>query len=142
MFKKQKNYSNSYTMTISEISQCSKLILSKVKKPIYLVLKAKSFEEEIIESIQEEANKKFLIYIKSKLGTLLNSKPEDPETFLKYFLIKAYINVLSEIFEEYKTTLSENDQKLMFEILSINHEEEEEKKEDSNQNARSNQKEK
>jgi hypothetical protein len=121
------------TITTTEICQYSKQILSKGKKPLYLVLRAKSFEEEIVESVQEEANKKFIKYIKTKIGKLLQSEPKDPETFLKYFLIKAYIHVLSEIFEEYKITLSEKDQKLLFDILNTNPEEED-KKDDENNN--------
>lgn len=116
------------TITATEVEQASENVIKEKKEKLFLVLKKKNFGEEIVEEIFEEANKRFKEYIKSKIGKLLKLNPDDKEKFIRYFLISAYIKVLTILSKEYNFNLSKNDNLIINEIYNS----ENEKKEDNN----------
>ena len=118
------------TITVTEVEQESENVIKEKKEKLFLVLKKKNFGEEIVEEIFEEANKRFKEYIKSKIGKLLKSNPDDKEKFLRYFLISAYIKVLTILSKKYKFNLSEKDKGVINEIYNSENEE----KKDNNEN--------
>lgn len=118
------------TITTQEVYEKSEKIKNNGKKKLYLVLKQrKSFAQEIIDEIQQEINKRFAMFIKNRIGKLMQAKPDNPDLFLKYFLVKAYIKILTEILEEYKMELSEKDKKIFLDIM--NSPEQEDEKDDN-----------
>ena len=136
MIGNRTSYSTTTTMTITtqEVYEKSEKIKNDGKKKLYLVLKQrKSFAQEIIDEIQMEINKRFAMFIKSRIGKLMQAKPDNPDLFLKYFLVKAYIKILTEIFDEYKMKLSEKDKKIFLDIMN-SPQQEDEKDDDENPN--------
>lgn len=117
------------TITTTQIEQASEEIVEKKKKIVYLILKKKNFGETIVEEILEETNRRFKEYMKSKIGKLIKSNPQDPENFIKYILVSAYIKVLTKLSEEYHFQLSEKDKELVNEILNPENEKKEDIKE-------------
>jgi hypothetical protein len=116
------------TITTTEIEQASENVIKEKKEKLYLVLKKKNFGEEIVEEIFEEANKRFKEYIKSKIGKLLKINPNDKEKFIRYFLVSAYIKVLTILSKEYNFNLSKKDNSIINDIYNS----ENEKKKDNN----------
>ena len=136
MIGNRTSYSTTTTMTITtqEVYEKSEKIKNDGKKKLYLVLKQrKSFAQEIIDEIQMEINKRFAMFIKSRIGKLMQAKPDNPDLFLKYFLVKAYIKILTEIFDEYKMKLSEKDKIIFLDIMN-SPQQEDEKDDDENPN--------
>lgn len=83
--------------------------MTQVKEYVYLTLKKKPLIEQILDDIHEEAERRFQILVKQKLPELKNIKPENPQTFLECFLLRALIKILDEMFEERNIKLSLND---------------------------------
>jgi len=110
------------TITATEVEQASENVIKEKKEKLHLVLKKKNFGEEIVEEIFEEANKRFKEYIKSKIGKLLKSNPDDKKKFIKYFLISAYIKVLTILSKEYNFNLSEKDNLIINDIYNSENE--------------------
>ena len=92
-------------------------VLKKGKKALYLVLKKKSFPDTIIDSLEVEIEQRFNNFLKKIAPKLNNIQLENEEDGLKYLLIKGLINILNEMLQERKITLSENDKKITNEIF-------------------------
>ena len=91
---------------------------NKGRNVLFLVLKKKSFEKEIIENLEKELDVKmqqFLIKIEPKIR---NVKFDDPEKSLRLILLKGLINILKKMIQENIGELSLDDQKLLEEIMN------------------------
>jgi ribosomal protein S17E len=105
------------TITETSIENEKKDIIEKGKKKLYLVLKKKkSFGEEIVEELEKEINNRLAAYIKKKLAKLMEIKPDNPENFLKNFLLTSYIKILKALIEKYNIQLTEKDIKILSDI--------------------------
>lgn len=81
----------------------------KVKEYIYLVLKKKPFIQQIFDDVKEEADKRFNLFIQTKINLLQGVKPDNPQTFLECFLLRGLIQILDQMFLERNIKLSEKD---------------------------------
>ena len=101
------------TVTTTLIDKC----IDKGKKVLYLVLNKKTDENIIIEDLQNELDIKMKKFIEKNIETIKNAKFEDYETSLKYIIIKALINFLRKMIEENMGKLSEEDKKIIENIM-------------------------
>ncbi len=90
--------------------------MTEVKNYVYLTLKKKPLIEKILDDVKEEAERRFNIFIQSKINFLQSIKPDDPQAFLECFLLRGLIKILDKMFEERNIKLSAKDK---FEIESI-----------------------
>ena len=100
-------------VTTTLIDKC----IDKGKKVLYLVLNKKTDENIIIEELQNELDIKMKKFIEKNIETIKNAKFEDYETSLKYIIIKALINFLRKMIEENMGKLSEEDKKIIENIM-------------------------
>lgn len=89
----------------------------KGKKALYLVLKRKPLIEEIIESVEEEVEKRFSEFINKKSEELSRLKPDNPEEFYKCVLLRALIKILDKMLEEYSVGLTDKDKNTLKDIF-------------------------
>lgn len=116
------------TITETFIENVKKDIIEKGKKKLYLVLKKKkSFGEEIVEELEKEINNRLAGYIKKKLPKLMEIKPDDPDTFLKLFILSSYIKILKALLEKYNIQLTEKDIEIVEDIKNCDNDEDENK---------------
>ena len=116
------------TITETSIENVKKDIIEKGKKKLYLVLKKKkSFGEEIVEELEKEINNRLAAYIKKKLPKLMEIKPDNPENFLKIFLLSSYIKILKALLEKYNIQLTEKDIEIVEDIKNCDNDEDENK---------------
>ena len=116
------------TITETSIENVKKDIIEKGKKKLYLVLKKKkSFGEEIVEELEKEINNRLAAYIKKKLTKLMEIKPDNPENFLKLFLLSSYIKILKALLEKYNIQLTEKDIEIVEDIKNCDNDEDENK---------------
>ena len=116
------------TITETSIENVKKDIIEKGKKKLYLVLKKKkSFGEEIVEELEKEINNRLAAYIKKKLPKLMEIKPDNPENFLKLFLLSSYIKILKALLEKYNIQLTEKDIEIVEDIKNCDNDEDENK---------------
>ena len=101
------------TVTTTLIDKC----IDKGKKVLYLVLNKKTDENIIIEDLQNELDIKMKKFIEKNSETIKNAKFENYEASLKYIFIKALINFLEKMIEENKGKLSEEDKKIIENIM-------------------------
>ena len=91
--------------------------MRKEKKALYLVLKKKSFADEIIISLQEEIEKKFNDFLYRIAPNLTYIKLDNKEDGLKYILLKGLINILNDMYKTREIKLTESDKKITNEIF-------------------------
>ena len=116
------------TITETSIENVKKDIIEKGKKKLYLVLKKKkSFGEEIVEELGKEINNRLAAYIKKKLPKLMEIKPDNPDNFLKLFLLSSYIKILKALLEKYNIQLTEKDIEIVEDIKNCDNDEDENK---------------
>lgn len=116
------------TITETFIENVKKDIIEKGKKKLYLVLKKKkSFGEEIVEELEKEINNRLAAYIKKKLPKLMEIKPDNPDNFLKLFLLSSYIKILKALLEKYNIQLTEKDIEIVEDIKNCDNDEDENK---------------
>ena len=116
------------TITETSIENVKKDIIEKGKKKLYLVLKKKkSFGEEIVEELEKEINNRLAGYIKKKLPKLREIKPDNPDNFLKLFLLSSYIKILKALLEKYNIQLTEKDIEIVEDIKNCDNDEDENK---------------
>lgn len=116
------------TIAETSIENVKKDIIEKGKKKLYLVLKKKkSFGEEIVEELEKEINNRLAAYIKKKLPKLMEIKPDNPENFLKLFLLSSYIKILKALLEKYNIQLTEKDIEIVEDIKNCDNDEDENK---------------
>lgn len=82
---------------------------TQVKKAIYLVLKQKPLPEQILDDIREEAERRFEAFMNENLHILNNARPDDPENFMKCFMLRGLIMILDKMFEERHVKLTQKD---------------------------------
>lgn len=90
------------------------------KKAIYLVLHKKPLPQQILDDIKEEAEKRFEIFLREKLPILNSIKPDDPETFIKCFMLRGLIIILDKMFEERHIKLSQKDKETIKQLFENN----------------------
>lgn len=110
-----------HTGTITTVEE---KVLKKGKNVLYLILKPKNIEDQIIEDINEEMEKRFKNCIEKIIPKIKNVEFDDNENSLKYIMISGLIKVLNEMLKEIKMTLSYNDQMLIEKEIKLdeNHE--------------------
>ena len=110
-----------HTGTITTVEE---KVLKKGKNVLYLILKPKNIEDQIIEDINEEMEKRFKNCIEKIIHKIKNVEFDDNENSLKYIMISGLIKVLNEMLKEIKMTLSYNDQMLIEKEIKLdeNHE--------------------
>ena len=110
-----------HTGTITTVEE---KVLKKGKNVLYLILKPKNIEDQIIEDITEEMEKRFKNCIEKIIPKIKNVEFDDNENSLKYIMISGLIKVLNEMLKEIKMTLSYNDQMLIEKEIKLdeNHE--------------------
>ena len=111
--------------TITEIANNVKL---NGKKALYLVLKPKNFADDIIDSIQDDVEKRFNTIYGNMIQKLNKMEFDDYENSIKYILMRKYIVILDQILDEIKINLSPKDKNI------IDSELEKEKKDNENKN--------
>ena len=99
------------------ITQYENKAIKKAKNALYLVLKKKTFADEIITSLQNEVEQRFKRFINDIAKDLENIQLEDEETGLKYIIIKGIINILNRMLQERMVTLSDKDKQLINDIF-------------------------
>ena len=110
-------------MNNSYISQT----LTQMKSATYLVLRSKPLPQQIVEDIEEEAEKRFQIFLKNRLPLFNSIKPENPEKFFSLFLLKGLISILDEMLKERHVLLSERDKNTIKDLFDNQNGYEEEK---------------
>ena len=90
---------------------------NKGRKVLYLVLKKKSFEKEIIEKIEKELEVKLKDFLKDIEPKIRNVEFEDPENSLKVIFLEGLINILQELLQKSIGKLSKDDKKILDEIV-------------------------
>ena len=98
---------------IGTITMVQEKVLNKGKNTLYLILKPKNFEEQIIDDINEEVENRFKDYIKKMAPKLLNSEFDDNENCLKYIMLRGYIKILNQMLKEIRLTLSPKDKMII-----------------------------
>lgn len=81
--------------------------MTEVKNYVYLTLKKKPLIEKILDDVKEEAERRFNIFIQSKINFLQSIKPDDPQAFLECFLLRGLIKILDKMFEERNMKLNQ-----------------------------------
>jgi hypothetical protein len=99
------------------ITQYENKAIKKAKNALYLVLKKKTFADEIITSLQNEVEQRFKRFINDIAKDLENIQLEDEETGLKYIILKGIINILNKMLQERMVTLSDKDKQLINDIF-------------------------
>ncbi len=94
------------TYNLSTIVEYAK---EKAKKTLYLVLIKKPLSVKSLEKINNEIEVKLEKFLDKILPKLNEIKPQDPEKFLKYMMLKATLNILEKIMEKNYLKLTEND---------------------------------
>ena len=96
----------SSTYTLTSIVEYAK---EKAKKALYLVLIKKPLSVKSLEKVNKEIELKLNKFLDKIIPKLNEIKPQDPEKFLKYMMLKATLNILDKIMKENYMLLSEND---------------------------------
>lgn len=99
------------------ITSVEEKVLQKTQKTLYLVLKKKGLEEEVIEKINNECEARCIEYLKKIYPKLNQMHFDNPEEALEYLLVKQMMNILDDMFKERIVNLKEADKKLVFDIL-------------------------
>ena len=94
------------TYNLSTIEEYAK---EKAKKTLYLVLIKKPLSVKSLEKINNEIEVKLEKFLDKIIPKLKEIKPQDPEKFLKYMMLKATLNILEKIMEKNYLKLTEND---------------------------------
>lgn len=123
------NNIHSQTLTVTDYG---KKVLKKGKKALYLVLRQKTFPDQIMDELEIEIEKRFKNFLMNIAPKLNDIKLENKENGLKYILIKGLINILNQMFNERMITLSDKDRNIVKEIFDEKEDEQfEDKKVDS-----------
>lgn len=111
----------------------------KAKQSLYLVLKKKSFATEVIEELNEEVEKRLTNFIQRLVKNLEERQCGDPETLLKYTILKAIVKTLDNIMKENYIQMTENDKIAVERIYNGDDDGNDNFKEDRKKNANYNQ---
>ena len=117
-----KNTTQTQTITVLE-----KQITEKSNKTLYLVLRQKGFADEIIEKINKEVEKRLESILNKKIHKLENMHFDNSEESLECFLLKQVIKILDDMQKEKLLNISEEDKKIIFDILNNKDEKNKEK---------------
>ena len=103
----------------SNITQTSltQYALKKGKKILYLVLKKKSQERELLDELEKEIETRLIEFIKKIYPKLLNTKFENEWESYKYILLKGIVNILKKMIKEHSIGLTASDVKLLEDIM-------------------------
>ena len=108
-----KNYNNTQTITVLEEN-----IIKKSRNTLHLVLRQRGFADDIIDSINNEVEKRLQQYLNKIASKMENMNFDNPEESIKFLLLKKIIEILEEMSKEKIANLSEEDKKLIFDILN------------------------
>ena len=92
--------------------------INKGRKVLYLVLKKKTNEQRIIEELEKELDLKMRILLDRIVEKLKRVKFDNPERALKCILLRGLINILEKMIEENMGKLTEEDNKIIQEIMN------------------------
>lgn len=106
--------SHSKTITVVE-----EKVSKKAKNTLYLVLKKRGFEEEVIEKMNTELERRFLEVLKRITPRLSEMHFDNPEEALEYILLKEIIKILDDFIKENMLNLNEDDKNVNNSIRSI-----------------------
>ena len=112
--------------TSQTITLVEQKVTKKAKNTLYLVLKKKGFAQEIIDSIDQEIEKRLIEYLKTISPKLNQMDFDNPEKALECLLLNQMIKILDDMLKERMLKLNEEDKKIIFGIL--------ENKDENNQN--------
>ena len=98
-------------------TQYESKVTKKGKNVLYLVLKKKTFADEIIDSLQKEVETRFKKFLNEIAADLNKIKLDDEENGLKYIMLKGMINILNQMLKERMIILSEKDKQIINEIF-------------------------
>lgn len=110
--------SHSKTITVVE-----EKVSKKAKNTLYLVLKKRGFEEEVIEKMNTELERRFLEVLKRITPRLSEMHFDNPEEALEYILLKEIIKILDDFIKENMLNLNEDDKKIVIDLLGKQNEE-------------------
>ena len=108
-----KNYNNTQTITVLEEN-----IIKKSRNTLHLVLRQRGFADDIIDSINNEVEKRLQQYLNKIASKMDSMNFDNPEESIKCLLLKKIIEILEEMSKEKIANLSEEDKKLIFDILN------------------------
>lgn len=114
---------NSRTITLLEQN-----IIPTTKTRLYLVLRQKGFQDQIIENVKEEVEKRLSKRMNDLIPKLENIQFDDPVESLKYIILKEVINILDELSKEKMIKLNEKDKEIIFNLMNKGDEKENETK--------------
>jgi len=112
--------------------------IEKGKHILHLILKKKPLTVKVIEEINDELEKRLTKFLDNIFIKIKDMKFDNPEQTLKVIIIKGLINILKKMIEENSIKLTEEDKKILDEIMiednnnNINIEENNEIKNDDN----------
>ena len=107
------NSTQTQTITVVE-----KQIAEKSNKTLYLVLRQKGFADEIIEKINQEVEKRLEEFLKKIVPKLQTMTFDNPEESLQCILLKQVIKILDDMEKEKLLNISEEDKKIISDILN------------------------
>ena len=84
----------------------------------YIFLRQKGFADEIIEKINKEIEKRLESILNKIIHKLENMHFDNPEESLEGFLLKQVIQILDDMQIEKLLDISEEDKKIIFDILN------------------------
>ena len=103
----------------NNLNDIIKKSIKKGKKVLHNILKKKArfHFKAVIEELDKEIEERMNLYLFSMLPKLKNIQFEDKEQSLKIIILKALINILKKMVDEHSIKLSEEDNKLLDNIL-------------------------
>ena len=109
------------------ITSVEEKILKKSNNTLFLVLRQKGFEDQIIEDLNKEVEKRLEQFLNQISEKLKEMKFDNPEEAIKCLMLKQIIKILDDLEKEKMLNLCEGDKKLIFDILNDKGEENKEK---------------
>lgn len=109
-----------------------KVLLSKAKSVLYIVLKKKDWIQELIEQVNQDLEIRFQNFIQQISPYLENPKLKNNEIAVKCIMLKGVINILNKMIEERLSILSDADKNLINDAFSTQNIIEPKQNEDNN----------
>jgi hypothetical protein len=91
--------------------------IEKKKKVIYLILKKKPFQKEIIDQLESQLEFKMNEFFDKIIDKIKETKFDNIEQSLKYILLKGLVLILEKELNKNKIDLSEGEKNTLKEIM-------------------------
>ena len=92
-------------------------IIEKKNKVIYLILKKKPFQKEIIDQLESQLESKMNEFFDKIIDKIKETNFNNTEQSLKYILLKGLVLILKKELNKNKIHLSEGEKKILKEIM-------------------------